>query len=94
MENLSNGLAAVALGLFLGAAYFNGNAAALTSAIKADKGFLPWLIGVLIFLMLKDYLPDHSGDILFVMLLIIFIGKAGANVFPAINKFLASGKNG
>jgi hypothetical protein len=87
VKGLTNGIAAILVGAFLGTVYFRGNLDAMSEAAKQDRGFVPWFVGVVVFLAVKDQLPGRSGDILATMVAIGFLIRGGPELFPAIDRF-------
>jgi hypothetical protein len=68
----------------------HGNGSRLVAEAKADKGFVVWLLALIVFLSVKDLLPTKIGAVLFAMVLIGFLIRGGDKLFPAVNKFLGS----
>ena len=82
-------MAAVGVGIFLAVIFFNGNTKALLVEAKKDKGFIAWILAIIVFLSVKDLLPGRLGAVLLIMVLIGFLIRGGDKLFPVINKFLA-----
>ena len=91
MGGTTNGIAALALGLYLGAVLWKGNTDALVEEAKATRQFLPWIFALVVWTWIRDAMPRDIGNTLGAMIALGFLITVGGKVFPAVNRFLKTG---
>lgn len=87
MESASNGLVALLLGVYLAGVVRHGNAQALINNAIDDRGFVWWIIAIVI----VSEVITRTGDIGRGLAILLALGltiTAGPIVFPQLDRML------
>jgi hypothetical protein len=90
-----NGVAGLFLALYLGIVAYQGNADTLFSYVKQEKGFLLWLVCLVLLYALHKSAKDNAGkgtikliNAVFILIFAAMILNGGGNIFTSAAKFI------